>query len=249
MIMLEPSAENPSNIDALSYYISNGEEFDKCTQRSIQGNFNIAGIRFASVLLLHLTEEETLRNDNKSNLNPNPSYSQDITLHDDMINQKHQNTTTIANTTSTSTTTIYSRKRYLSNDKEDRGDLNNSYNNCDDYKLTTYHVHSSSMDIQQPTHLQLLYDNDLLMDQLSLQSSTNVNHHHHNENELSTSNIIINHISNNISRDKNKRYLVNGCENDNISMNSSPVCCNNVSSTISPKRLKMQHSDAILSNI
>lgn len=50
MLMLEPSAENPLNLDAYSYYISKPDDFDKHAQQSLHGGW-ICGVHFPSCLL------------------------------------------------------------------------------------------------------------------------------------------------------------------------------------------------------
>ena len=50
MIMLEPSLDNPMNIEAYSYFISNPELFDHNTQKSIMGDCILSGIQFYSVI-------------------------------------------------------------------------------------------------------------------------------------------------------------------------------------------------------
>jgi hypothetical protein len=50
MLMLEPSAENPLNIEASSYYLSKTDTFDKMAQQSLKGGW-ISGVHFPSVCL------------------------------------------------------------------------------------------------------------------------------------------------------------------------------------------------------
>lgn len=49
MLLLEPSAENPLNMDAYSSYISQSDTFEQLVQKSIQGGCIISGIKFSSV--------------------------------------------------------------------------------------------------------------------------------------------------------------------------------------------------------
>ena len=51
MIMLEPSAENPLNLDAFSCYLSDPGRFDSQTQKTLSGNCNISGVSFMPVLM------------------------------------------------------------------------------------------------------------------------------------------------------------------------------------------------------
>jgi hypothetical protein len=48
--MLEPSPDNPMNIESYSYFISNREQFDSNVQKSITGDCVLSGIQFRSVL-------------------------------------------------------------------------------------------------------------------------------------------------------------------------------------------------------
>jgi len=50
MLMLEPSCENPLNLEALSLYLSQPVQFEQQVQRSIQGG-NFCGVSFSNVLL------------------------------------------------------------------------------------------------------------------------------------------------------------------------------------------------------
>lgn len=51
MLLLEPSAENPLNMDAYSYYISQSDTFEQLAQKSILGGCNISGVKFQSVCI------------------------------------------------------------------------------------------------------------------------------------------------------------------------------------------------------
>jgi hypothetical protein len=51
MLLIEPSAENPLNMDAYSYYISQSDTFEQLVQKSIAGGCTISGVKFASVRL------------------------------------------------------------------------------------------------------------------------------------------------------------------------------------------------------
>lgn len=50
MLLLEPSAENPLNMEAFSYYISQSDTFEQLAQKSILGGCTISGVKFQSVL-------------------------------------------------------------------------------------------------------------------------------------------------------------------------------------------------------
>jgi len=51
MIMLEPSSENPLNIEAYSYYMSNFSQYEMHTQSSLQGGCIISGMKFTRCLM------------------------------------------------------------------------------------------------------------------------------------------------------------------------------------------------------
>jgi hypothetical protein len=51
MLLIEPSAENPLNMDAYSYYISQSDTFEQLVQKTIIGGCTISGVKFASVQL------------------------------------------------------------------------------------------------------------------------------------------------------------------------------------------------------
>lgn len=48
--MLEPSPENPLNMEAYSYFLSQSDTFDQLVQKSISGGCGISGVKFESVL-------------------------------------------------------------------------------------------------------------------------------------------------------------------------------------------------------
>eukprot|EP01032_Pedospumella_encystans_P021529 gene21529-24416_t len=50
MLMLEPSPENPLNMEAYSYFLSQSDTFDQLVQKSISGGCGISGVKFESVL-------------------------------------------------------------------------------------------------------------------------------------------------------------------------------------------------------
>lgn len=56
MLLLEPSAENPLNMDAYLYYISQSDTFEQLAQKSILGGCTISGVRFQPVLRSASTE-------------------------------------------------------------------------------------------------------------------------------------------------------------------------------------------------
>ena len=51
MLLLEPSSENPLNMDAFSYYISQSDTFEQLVQKSIYGGCTISGVKFSTVLI------------------------------------------------------------------------------------------------------------------------------------------------------------------------------------------------------
>jgi len=50
MLLLEPSPENPLNMEAYSYFLSQSDTFDQLVQKSISGGCGISGVKFESVL-------------------------------------------------------------------------------------------------------------------------------------------------------------------------------------------------------
>ena len=64
MLLLEPSAENPLNMDAYSYYISQSDTFEQLVQKSIDGGCIISGVKFSSV---KMTPDASSRITNNSN--------------------------------------------------------------------------------------------------------------------------------------------------------------------------------------
>jgi hypothetical protein len=63
MLLLEPSAENPLNMEAYSYYITQSDTFEQMVQRTIVGDCTIAGVKFSSV---RLSERNTVPNHQSS---------------------------------------------------------------------------------------------------------------------------------------------------------------------------------------
>eukprot|EP00598_Pedospumella_elongata_P000935 CAMPEP_0184975386 /NCGR_PEP_ID=MMETSP1098-20130426/6666_1 /TAXON_ID=89044 /ORGANISM="Spumella elongata, Strain CCAP 955/1" /LENGTH=160 /DNA_ID=CAMNT_0027498119 /DNA_START=53 /DNA_END=532 /DNA_ORIENTATION=+ len=45
MLMLEPSPENPLNMEAYSYFLSQSDTFDQLVQKSISGGCGISGVK------------------------------------------------------------------------------------------------------------------------------------------------------------------------------------------------------------
>lgn len=233
MIMLEPSAENPCNIEALSYYISDSEKFDKYVQQSIQGNCHISGIRFNSVLFdemrIHTNENSCIK------------Y-----IHEKLINNNTKHFDREAAQYSLDKKEMFTNQQHC-----------NSNSSYDENNNKLHH----DMDIQ--TNAELSGDPSLHLDQLSLQSINNSRYNNENTVTISSSNMMNSGICNPSQHQRSIRKRSMNDDDLSFNINNSNFIdsglaeglnTDHYSSGTSKKRIKKlelsyPHSTSMLSNI